>query len=143
MCVVVYVYDASGSDSMLSIDVRSIFLDMLATRACYNHNKNIIIILIITISHTGFGLHARDYIVYFVIVLGFFFSFEYFGNLFDIVDSYVSISVLVWLLLPVYTPRAQCQGKFERGPRAEILNRIAFIFSQLIARLCLCVSVHL
>lgn len=128
---------------MLSIDVRPIFLEMLATRACYNHNKNIIIILIITISHTGFGLHARDYIVYFVIVLVFFFSFEYFGNLFDIVDSYVCVSVLVCLLLPVYTPRAQCQGKFERGPRAEILNRIAFIFSQLIARLCLCVSVHL
>lgn len=142
MCVVVYVYDASGSDSMLSIDVRSIFLDMLATRACYNHNKNIIIILIITISHTGFPACARLYSI-FCYCFGFFFSFEYFGNLFDIVDSYVCVSVLVCLLLPVDTPHAQCQGKFERGPRAEILNRIAFIFSQLIARLCLCVSVHL
>lgn len=71
-CVVVYVFNASGNDSMLSIDVRPIFLDMLATRACYNNNKNIIIILIITISHTGFDLHVRHCIVYFVIVLVFF-----------------------------------------------------------------------
>lgn len=67
---VVYVCNASGNDFLLSIDVRPIFLDMSASRACYNNNKNIIIILI-TISRTGFDLHARDYIVYFVIVLVF------------------------------------------------------------------------
>lgn len=83
---VVYVCSASGNDFLLSIDVRPIFLDMSASRACYNNNKNIIII-IITISRTGFDLHARDYIVYFVIVLVFSHYFGYFGILFDIVDS--------------------------------------------------------